>query len=162
MTGNLFIQSVFIVCLEKQRRRGGQGNHVRPPWLKSGMSVRRNTEEVLIITPQMAYNFSVRLEESPENVTWENQAVLSQIRLTRMSVYVASTQTVMHNSSLDQAALLTVLISAAALLQKTHVNISVIYFPAETRQRQQFLREFSDTSHFLSILGAMTVHTHSY
>lgn len=119
-------------------------------------------KRVLIITPQMAYNFSVRLEEYLENVTWENWALLLQIRLTRMSVYVASTQTVMHNSRLDQAALLTVLISAAALLWKTHVNISVIYFPAETRQLQQFLREFYDTSHFLSVLGAMTVHTHSY
>lgn len=29
-------------------------------------------KRVLIITPQMAYNFSVRLEEYLENVTWEN------------------------------------------------------------------------------------------
>lgn len=69
-------------------------------------------------------------------------------------MYVASTQTVTRNPRLGQTAPLTALIHAAALLRKIHVNIFVIYFLAETQQLQQFLREFSDTSHFLSVLGA--------
>lgn len=78
-----------------------------------------------------------------------------------VSVYVASTQTVICNFGLDQAAPLTALISAAALLWKMHVNIFVIYFPAEIQQLQQFLREFSDTSHFLSVLGTIDC-THTF
>lgn len=49
----------------------------------------------------MAYNFSVRLEEDLENWTWENWALLSHIRLTRTSVYVTSSQTVICNYELD-------------------------------------------------------------
>lgn len=70
-------------------------------------------------------------------------------------MYMASTQTFLHNSGLGQAAPLPALISAAALLRKMHVNIFVIYFPAETQQLQQCLRAFSDMSHFLSVLRAI-------
>lgn len=44
----------------------------------------------------MAHNFSIRLEEYLENSTWEDGAILWQMRLTRTSVYTASTQTVTH------------------------------------------------------------------
>lgn len=114
-----------------------------------------NTEEAHAITSQIAYNFSVSLKEYLENLTWKNWALLWQIRLTRTSAYVASALTVTGNSQLGQAAPLTSLIRAAALLRKMHVYIFVIYFLAETQQLQQFLREFSDISYFLSVLGAI-------
>lgn len=121
----------------------------------------KNTEEEHVIIPQVAYNFSVRLEEYLVNSAWENQALLWQIRPARTSVYMASTQTVTRNSQLGQAAPLRVLISAAALLRKMRVNIFVIYFLADAQQLQQFLKAFSDTSHFLSVLGAIDC-THTF
>lgn len=148
----------FPVCLEtlkgRVRRAGGESCASLTVQLRK-FQWRENTEEVPIITLQMINNFSVILEEYLESLTWKNWAFLWQIRLTRTSVYVTSTQTVIGNSQLGQAAPLTALIRAAALLRKMHVNIFVIYSLAETQLLQQFLREFSDTSHFLSVLGTI-------
>lgn len=113
-------------------------------------------EEVLITTPQTAYHFSVRLEAYLEKLPWENRAVLRQIRL--MRTYLCTWHPLRHSRTPNLAGQPLAqhsLITAAALLRKMHVNIFVIYFPAETQQLQQFSREFSDMSHFLSVLGAI-------
>lgn len=162
MIGNLFMQNVFTPCLEKQKGRVRAGESCASLMVQlRKLQWWDNSEEVHIITPQMTNNFSVSLEEYLEGLTWKNWALLWQIRLTRTSVYVASTQTVTGNSWIGQAAPLTALIRAAALLRKMHVNIFVIYSLAETQPLQQFSREFSDTSHFLSVVGAIDC-THTF
>lgn len=57
--------------------------------------------------------------------------------------------------NLARQPLLTALIRTADLLRKWHVNIFVIYFLAETKQLQQFLRELSDMSDLLAVRGAI-------
>lgn len=156
------MQNVFTPCLEKQKGRVRAGESCASLMVQlRKLQWWDNSEEVHIITPQMTNNFSVSLEEYLEGLTWKNWALLWQIRLTRTSVYVASTQTVTGKSWIGQAAPLTALIRAAALLRKMHVNIFVIYSLAETQPLQQFSREFSDTSHFLSVVGAIDC-THTF
>lgn len=81
-----FVYTKCFHCLfgETETESEGRGVRCLPCGSSQGCQWWEDTEEVLVIPPQMAYNFRIRLEEYLENLTRENRALLWQIRLMRM------------------------------------------------------------------------------